>query len=398
MQILNYFILFPIPKIVINSIVLVLSILFFYYQNKLFLFIFLFILVYFVYLTKYIKISPNTDPTQYIETKRKKIKDLYILLFCFSLGLIRCYFIEKNYKEILNVLSEKSIVQAEVIDITNNRSNFKYSITLKIKKINNLNVSPFYLKINALKMPHSKMANLEMSHLEMADLIEIDNLPIVKLHVFDSIKLKEKIIKSFYIKELNFKIINHQNNSFRKFLKEKQNFLENNLKKNLSEKAYALYCYIFLGKKPENIILSQNIKNNFNNWGITHYLARSGLHVVLIILIWSYLLTLLVRNFYLHNFLILFFLIIYSLLTYNSVSFTRALLFGMFYQISLINRLPINYLHMSAFIFFILLLINPFYLFALDFQLTFLLSFGLSWINELKYFQYIKEKIYPKNY
>ena len=86
-------------------------------------------------------------------------------------------------------------------------------------------------------------------------------------------------------------------------------------------------------------------KDYFKQWGISHYLARSGLHVVIFVMIWQTLLALLPLPLRTKNLFLILLIICYALLSWSSVSFERALLMFLLYRIACLLGYASHYIH-----------------------------------------------------
>ena len=124
-----------------------------------------------------------------------------------------------------------------------------------------------------------------------------------------------------------------------------------------------------------------HLRKIFNEWGISHYLARSGLHMILFILIWTMVLQFLPVHISVKRVAIAALCIIYSILTWPSISFCRSFFVFLLCQVGMIVNFQVNFLHLLTTTCLLILLFNPIQLFFLDFQLTFSLSFALVWLS-----------------
>lgn len=165
---------------------------------------------------------------------------------------------------------------------------------------------------------------------------------------------------------------------------EKRNDLIEKAQKKLSPVTFTLFSSIFWGKKELNQRYMEPIKDQFKIWGIVHYLARSGLHVILFIILWNWIFMFLPIRFGLKQVFLASIIIGYYMLSWPSVSFIRSIISFIFYKICLFNDLQINILHILSLTCILVLIINPFQLFFLDFQLSFGLTFALAWLSELQ--------------
>jgi predicted membrane metal-binding protein len=164
-----------------------------------------------------------------------------------------------------------------------------------------------------------------------------------------------------------------------KILKKRTALLESFGTKMNSE-TMLLFESLFMGKRTE-------IKNHpfallFKQWGMSHYLARSGLHLAVFILIWQIFFSLLPIPWSLKQMLMLLISCTYLLFSWSSISILRAFSTFAFVRIFLFLKRPYDFFHLLCAIWILFLIINPTHLFFLDFQLTFLLTGALVWFSK----------------
>lgn len=150
----------------------------------------------------------------------------------------------------------------------------------------------------------------------------------------------------------------------------------------MSEQTAAFYASLFLGNCQTHKMYLKNIKTDFGIWGLSHFLARSGLHLVLFIFLLNMLLSYVpIRSRY--KYLIMLILnTIYLLLSWSSVSFLRSFAALCLYYIAHLLQQQPSTLHSITLLTCVFLLCNPMLLFFLDFQLSFGLTFALAWIYQ----------------
>jgi len=147
----------------------------------------------------------------------------------------------------------------------------------------------------------------------------------------------------------------------------------------LSPRSASYYSLIFLGKKdPES---SDQLRRTFNFWGLSHYLARSGLHIVLFILIWKFILSCLPVHLIIKRILLILICGTYGLFSWASTSFIRAFYSFLLSEAGRLFNFNVHFFHILTIVCLIMLLFNPIQLFFLDFQLTFGLTFALAWLS-----------------
>ena len=157
------------------------------------------------------------------------------------------------------------------------------------------------------------------------------------------------------------------------------------LNKKMSKITGKLYSSLFLGN---NNILGPDffkIRNSWNFLGIAHYLARSGLHIMLLLMIWNYIILLIPCSLFKKHFLLLCIATFYYLLSWPSLSFNRAFLGAIFFILCKFRNIPMHQLHIISLISLLTLFVNPLDLFRLDFQLSFGLTFILATYNQISH-------------
>ena len=153
-----------------------------------------------------------------------------------------------------------------------------------------------------------------------------------------------------------------------------------------------LFSTIFLGAHTRDKNTFDDIREDFITWGIAHYLARSGLHLIVIIVMLMFFLKKIPLNFSVKQIIILFFVICYSLFSWTSISYLRAFLMLILHMICRACSVEYQPFHIMMITTLCVVLDNPFQLFFLDFQLSFLLTGALAWHSFLQ--EYKKKKIY----
>lgn len=220
----------------------------------------------------------------------------------------------------------------------------------------------------------------------IGDSISLSNIKIKNasshslLHFF----IKEGIVGTIVANFDEAKLVMHPKISFSRMLFEKKINNFRMLQKKLSRSSFTFFSSFFLGNRRINKKENDELKYQCKYWGISHYLARSGLHLVIFIMAWEYILRFLPIFFLLKQILLIVITVIYFILTWNSVSFFRAFLTFMLYKLYLFRNVQIHTVHAIVLITFVVLVANPAQLFFLDFQLSFGITFLLAWINHFK--------------
>lgn len=253
----------------------------------------------------------------------------------------------------------------------------KQVITIDVTQVDNISTG----QITQLNCSMQCYTRFPTSFL-VGDTIEICNIAIPKkpaefrFPCFNDYLAKEHIHASLFLNSnKQIALIDRPKKSFDRWLWSLREQLYKNITQKLSSRSTTFLGLIFFGKKKYKEIDSLRVL--FNQWGLAHYLARSGLHIILLIGIWSFLFSFLPINLWIKWLLLLMIACTYGILSWASVPFIRAMLvFGL----SSIGRLSwhhINVLHLLSLVCLSMLLLNPLHLFFLDFQLTFGLTFAL---------------------
>ncbi len=288
---------------------------------------------------------------------------------------IYCIVLEHTYKNIQNELfGHHTTLLVSIEDIQHNEHKNNYKITGSVTlKESNKNAR---IQIFSKELPPADTGDV----VEFKSLIFKDpNNPTYKKYL-----LKENIHGTTYCTRLATTIKDHKETIAGR-IKKRISQLEKKVSDKLSKISATLFSSLFLGSKKYSESEDATIKDNFNRWGINHFLARSGLHVTLILFLIVLIGRLCLVPFGYLNALTFLFLLIYSLFSYTSTSFLRAFITALLALWCLITRVPLNALHLLTLTFLITIIYNPFLALFLDFQLTFLLTWGLCILSSLDF-------------
>lgn len=195
-----------------------------------------------------------------------------------------------------------------------------------------------------------------------------------QIHHQISIKNKEYLLlknNNQSIKGLAFLIRKQINNALIKF-----NFKGDEL---------SIINALLLGQRQE---ISKEILQNYQNAGAVHILAVSGLHVGIILLMLTFLLSPLdkLKHGTISKLIIIIFLLwVFAFIAGLSASIVRAVTMFTAIAISLTVKQSISTYKALIISIFVLLLFNPFYLFNVGFQLSYLAVFFIVWTQPLLY-------------
>ena len=139
--------------------------------------------------------------------------------------------------------------------------------------------------------------------------------------------------------------------------------LARSIESKLSPEVYRFFALIFLGAPGQQDDHISELRERFSYWGITHYLARSGLHVTMVLAVWQGLMRFIPVRLVVKRMLLLMILALHTLLSWSSISFVRAALSYALSQIYTMTAIQTHPVHTIALTCFLVLLYNPFYLF-----------------------------------
>ena len=220
----------------------------------------------------------------------------------------------------------------------------------------------------------------------IGDLIEIKNLSIKEINnaSFVNYLIKEKIVATIFIEDFIWTLIARPSFDFGRFayLLRKKIYLQ--LRKKINRETFALFSSVFLGNRTQVKKQMDSKKELFKIWGTSHYLARSGLHLIIFVIVWHFLLCLMPFSYTFKQILLVILVFLYALFSWSSISFERSLLMLYIYRACVLTRTPSHYVHLISLVTLIVLCINPYQLFFLDFQLSFGLTFALAWFNHIE--------------
>ncbi len=287
------------------------------------------------------------------------IAGLVIFLICAS-AVIQEYLLLKA-----QVILKKQInVTAQLIDVSNT-SNNKYPFCAHLQYWSPEN--PFYPYI--LKVWSSQEINLEIGQ---EAVIKKPFIQDTKGSLSSYFK-KEKIIAHVFVPQLE---IVKKNNSFSKisnYIWHWRKRIHDRLILGLNATTKSLVESVFFGQKNNSLDYKP-----WQYWGLSHYLARSGLHVVILLALILPLLMMIPLGIWFRSLLTLIILAMYYLISWSTVSFMRAICMCVMSQLCFVNAYPIKTSHLVLLIGGLFLIINPYYILFADFQLSFGLTFALA--------------------
>lgn len=260
-------------------------------------------------------------------------------------------------------------------------SRLKYSITARIENVEMDAIQRPDILTNRLLIIHTN--NIGLARVGDTILFNAQDIKKPKAETLLHYLIRENIIGYIFSEKFDYKILKRPYYSANRWIFEKKENLISSTKSKMSVQAHAFFSSLFLGNRAIHKKYYQELKKSFQSWGISHYLARSGLHLTTVISAWNYILAYMPLGLEIKYLIIAMLVLVYSIFSWASISFFRALLF---FIISLTLRLlhyRISPLNNVTLVTFIVLAYNPILLFFLDFQLSFGITFLLSLLTDI---------------
>ena len=221
----------------------------------------------------------------------------------------------------------------------------------------------------------------EQSNIETGDILAIKNAPFdAPTGSYGRYLHRAGITHTAHVLHENITLLRRPSISFARLISHISKRLHHAMQSALGDKTKNLLCQMFLGTSRDDAAM----QNQFLYLGVSHLLARSGLHVALYLLLWQLLLSLLPVPFIVRNIVLVLLALLYGLLTSVSISFMRALCFFVLYQARTILGRDVRALHLLFLLCLCMLLYNPYHLFFLDFGLTFSLTCAFAFAYSRK--------------
>ncbi|MBT3827497.1 hypothetical protein HOK96_04245 [bacterium] len=268
---------------------------------------------------------------------------------------------------------QKLFITATVKDVTNiTNQRFKKQILLRTSQIN---TTPYNCAISLYTNDW---------WMRVGDTIELKNVQLRKPkdRAFIEYMIKEGTIATLFTPRPDYKRTSRPIWSLRRALVHQREKLLVKLKKSLSPQTFALVTSIFLGNKRFVKEEMSALRDQWNAWGLAHQLARSGLHLMIFIFLWTTMLGFVPCSFKTKQTILIMLCLAYWAISWTSISFSRALMTFVLYKLCNLLTLPVHGLHLWILVFAITATVNPTAIFFLDFQLSFALTGALIWFYQ----------------
>jgi len=301
-------------------------------------------------------------------------------IFIFFFGTVTYQKQQTNFNNFHSSVSNKTFDAIGIITDINYIEHLKLRncLTFKIESLKEINNKKWQKTNHIVQIYVSKLYGLKIG-----DKVKINKINFTS-SITDSFKnylIKEGLHSSIFLYKFSFKKLSRPQFSVSRSINQLKNRIFYKLKSKMSNESFTFFSSIFLGNKNHVKNSMQDANEQFKIWGLSHYLARSGLHLIIVIALWHLLMSLLGLSFYFKHILEFLLIFSYHLLSWPSIPFVRSFFMFILYKICILSDLQINSLHLLNLTTFTILLFNPIQLIFLNFQLSFILTYALIWIS-----------------
>jgi predicted membrane metal-binding protein len=200
---------------------------------------------------------------------------------------------------------------------------------------------------------------------------------------FQRYQIKEQTLATLFNKSFDCRIDHHPTWSLRLWIWQQKQRILNAMHDKLSPEGFRFFSSLFLGNRAYVKESLEEVSEQFKTWGIYHFLARSGLHLAIFLMLWQMLFYIIPLPFIVKHILLSLIGITYCMFSWTTTPFARSFALFLLNKLCFFSKTPFNTMHYLTLICVGFLLYCPLYLFFLDFQLTFALTFALVWLNQV---------------
>jgi ComEC/Rec2-related protein len=224
-----------------------------------------------------------------------------------------------------------------------------------------------------------------LSDLEIGDSIALSEINFVqpKNELCAWHYTRKGILAGAFCEVIPYKLVNRPCYHIGRWIHHVRNRIWQSLNQEMSPITFSLFSSLFGGNKDIDQYQARRVRTSFKTWGLSHYLARSGAHLVIFACLWLVFLRAIPCSLLFKHILLVIILLMYSFLTWPSLSFDRALCMTLMVQITQLFQHSTTSLHVLCLVTLFTLISNPFHLFFLDFQLSFGFSYALIWLAHI---------------
>lgn len=143
------------------------------------------------------------------------------------------------------------------------------------------------------------------------------------------------------------------------------------------DKIYKSNEYIKIFILGDTSMIDENIIESYRQNGISHLFSISGMHISLFASLILFILKRISYNNYYNSGMVIIFLIAYTLLVGSLPSVIRSLIMYILFSLNKLLNLKTKNIDIMLIVLMIMLLINPYYIYNISFQYSYLISFSL---------------------
>jgi len=306
----------------------------------------------------------------------------YALIACafFSVGAASFLYQQKRYQSIVQQIpdTKKIYVQGSIEDI--NTADHK-----RYRAVYEINVTHLYDNEKGRYLPCAYPWRLRCFASHIGTSTVGDTIQLHGIHAniqpkasFADYLMKEDIHATAFIQQKQCIHLHRPLWHYKRWIYQKRQTLYTQCQKKCSPQTFTLLSLIFFGNRLHIKKNYQKFKDLFSSWGIIHFLARSGLHLIIFVLLLVFCFRWVPLPFIYKQLGIIILSLCYAAFSWSSISFCRALYTFFWYTACRCLQLQIDALYIILAIGGCCLLANPMLLFFLDFQLSFGLTLILS--------------------
>lgn len=272
-----------------------------------------------------------------------------------------------------------------LLKVTNELKQSKYydKYEAEIIQINNKN-SHGKILLNIYKDSLSKRLNIDDEIITSGTLNEVNGVKNPFQFNYKKYLARKNIYRQLTIKKEQYKVLKTEINSLNGYAHKIRNKISKSLKKSgFNSKTLSIINALLLGKRQE---VSKEIIENYTKAGAIHILAISGLHIGIILLFLNFILKpieKLKNGANIKLVLCVLLLWCFAFLAGLSASVVRAVTMFTAVAISYLGNRKTNVFQNLLVSIFFLLLFNPYYLFDVGFQLSYLAVFFIVWLQPI---------------
>ncbi len=298
----------------------------------------------------------------------------YICILAAALGFARTYILAHHHSQAITAFTQ-----------------LNEEITIRITNIEktNRNHLPWLIEGTIIQAPSESSAINNYSlkiYTQRKPLFQIDDTikfipphsPPANNESFNRFMIRNSLIGILFMPDFIYTLEQHSAWSLNRSIHNLKTSIIYNLQRKMRPDVKELFNSLFLGKKISPSQYLNHLKQQHKQWGTSHYLARSGLHMTIFIMGWQALLKLFPLASALQYLIVSLLALLYAILSWQSISFFRALLIFLLAQVAMTLQRKTNTFLQVILASLLVLINNPFHLSFLDFQLSFGLTLALA--------------------